>query len=134
MNISSRRSRELQELTTPHTIRPQTLSARQTLFARNGLVFGLFAAACLALAPQTASAQGRLDAQYEATLAGIPVGKGAWTIEIGDDTFSSQVSGGTSGLLKAFAGGSGTGASQGRVVAGTPVATGYSATTITAKK
>ena len=37
------------------------------------------------LAP--AAAQGRLEAQYEATLAGIPVGKGAWTIEIGDDSF-----------------------------------------------
>ena len=70
------------------------------------------------LAPQPASAQGRLDAQYEATLAGIPVGKGAWTIDIGDDQFSASASGGTSGLLKAFAGGSGTGASQGRVVNG----------------
>jgi hypothetical protein len=26
---------------------------------------------------------GRLDAHYEATLSGIPVGKGAWTIDIG---------------------------------------------------
>ena len=72
MNISSRRSRDLQDLTSPHAIRPQTL------FARNGLIFGLCTVACLALAPQ-ASAQGRLDAQYEATLAGIPVGKGSWT-------------------------------------------------------
>ncbi len=35
---------------------------------------------------QAATAQGRLEAQYEATLAGIPVGKGTWTIEIGDDS------------------------------------------------
>ena len=84
MNISSRRSRDLQELTTPYAIRPQTL------FAGNGLVFSLCATALLALAPQAASAQGRLDAQYEATLAGIPVGKGAWTIEIGDDAFAAM--------------------------------------------
>ena len=96
---------------------------------------GLCAGAVLLLAvPHQALAQGRLDARYEATLAGIPVGKGAWTIDIGDDQFSAAASGGTSGLLKAFAGGSGTGASQGRVVSGALVSTNYSATTTTSKK
>jgi Protein of unknown function (DUF3108) len=84
--------------------------------------------------PQSASAQGRLEAQYEATLSGIPVGKGAWTIDISDDSFSASAFGGTSGLLKAFASGSGTGAAQGRVVNGMPVATNYTATTTTSKK
>ena len=79
-------------------------------------------------------AQGKLEARYEATLAGIPVGKGAWTIDIADDQFSAAASGGTSGLLKAFAGGSGTGASQGRVVNGALVPTNYSATTTSSKK
>jgi hypothetical protein len=98
-------------------------------------VAGLSAVALLWLLPQHAAlAQGRLDARYEATLAGIPVGKGAWTIDIGDDTFSAAASGGTSGLLKAFAGGSGTGASQGRIVSGALVSTAYSATTTTSKK
>jgi hypothetical protein len=96
---------------------------------------GIFAGAGMLLAaPDGALAQGKLDARYEATLAGIPVGKGAWTIDIGDDQFAAAASGGTAGLLKAFAGGSGTGASQGRVVNGTPVASNYSATTITSKK
>jgi hypothetical protein len=99
-----------------------------------GLFFSLCAGASLLLAPQAGFAQGRLDAHYEATLAGIPVGKGAWTIEIGDDTFSASAQGGTSGLLKAFSGGSGSGASQGRVVNGALVATAYTATTMTAKK
>jgi hypothetical protein len=81
-----------------------------------------------------ASAQGKLDARYEATLSGIPVGTGAWTIDISDDQFSASASGGTAGLLKAFAGGSGTGAAQGRVVNGLPVATNYSASTTTSKK
>jgi hypothetical protein len=90
--------------------------------------------ALLSLSPQAASAQGRLDAQYEATLSGIPVGKGSWAIEIGDDAFSASAQGGTSGLLKAFSGGSGTGASQGRVVNGALLANAYVATTITSKK
>ena len=96
---------------------------------------GLCAGVLLLLVPQHgALAQGRLDARYEATLAGIPVGKGAWTIDISDDQFSAAASGGTAGLLKAFSGGSGTGASQGRVVNGALVATNYSATTTTSKK
>jgi hypothetical protein len=103
--------------------------------AAGGWCASLFALALLSLAvPQAASAQGRLEARYEATLAGIPVGKGAWTIEIADDQFSAAASGGTAGLLKAFSGGSGTSASQGRIVNGALVPTGYTATTVTAKK
>jgi hypothetical protein len=95
---------------------------------------GLCALAFAWLAPVPVAAQGRLEAQYEATLAGIPIGKGAWVIDIADDQFSASASGGTAGLLKAFTGGSGTGASQGRVVGGALVSTNYSATTTTAKK
>src|ERR1700694_3079713 len=99
------------------------------------VVGSVYALALMLLAlPHAAFAQGRLDAQYEATLAGIPVGRGVWTIDIADDQFSAAASGGTLGLLKAFASGSGTGAAQGRVVNGALVATNYTATTTTAKK
>src|SRR6202049_3474743 len=92
------------------------------------------AALILLAALPPAAAQGRLDAHYEASLSGIPVGRGAWTIDISDDQFSATATGGTAGLLKAFSGGSGTGAAQGRVVNGFPVATNYSASTTTSKK
>ena len=128
MDTSSRRSRDLQDLTSRHAPSPLTQSAKPAL------VLGLCAAAFIALAPQAAIAQGRLDAQYEATLAGIPVGKGAWAIEIGDDTFAASAQGGTAGLLKAFSGGTGSGASQGRVVNGALVPNAYTATTTTQKK
>lgn len=101
---------------------------------RLGLFFGLCAAVWLVAAPQAAFAQGRVDAHYEATLSGIAVGKGTWTIEIGDDVFSASAQGGSAGLLKAFSGGSGSGASQGRVVNGALVSTSYVATTTTSKK
>jgi Protein of unknown function (DUF3108) len=81
-----------------------------------------------------AAAQGKLDARYEVTLAGIPVGKGAWVIDIADDQYSAAASGGTTGLLKAFAGGSGTGAAQGRIVNGAFIPANYSATTTSSKK
>jgi hypothetical protein len=122
MTNHARRSRDLRFLTSHRTV---------SLASRLGL--GL-AAAFAVLAPQAAAAQGRLEAHYEATLAGIPVGKGAWTIEIGDDTFSAAAQGGTAGLLKAFSGGTGSGASQGRVINGALVANAYTATTTTQKK
>jgi hypothetical protein len=77
---------------------------------------------------EPASAQGKLDARYEVTLAGIPVGKGAWVVDIADDQYSASASGATAGLLKAFASGSGTGGSQGRVVNGALLPQAYSAT------
>jgi Protein of unknown function (DUF3108) len=88
----------------------------------------------LGLDASPAFAQGKLEAQYEATLAGIPVGRGAWNIDINEDQFSASAVGGTAGLLKAFASGSGAGASQGRVVNGALVSTNYSASTTTSKK
>jgi hypothetical protein len=87
-----------------------------------------------AVASGSAQAQGRLDARYEATLAGIEVGKGAWVIDIGEDQFSASASGGSAGLLKAFTAGQGTGASQGRIVNGQFVPASYVATISSDKK
>jgi len=113
--------------------------ARSWLRAPGGLCAAMFIAlvspgAAQAQIQAQIQGQARLDARYEATLAGIPAGAGTWTIEIADDTFSAAASGGTAGLLKAFAGGSGSSASQGRIVNGALVATGYAATTTTSKK
>jgi hypothetical protein len=77
---------------------------------------------------------GKLEAKYEASLAGIPVGKGVWSIDIADDQYTAAASGGTAGLLKAFAGGSGSGMATGRVVAGTLVPGNYTAVTTSSKK
>ena len=65
-----------------------------------------------------ASAQGRLDAKYEASLAGLPIGKGAWIVDISEDQYSAAVSGATTGLMKSIGGGNGTGTAQGRILAG----------------
>src|SRR6266851_3014958 len=108
------------------------LTTRATISLRMLAILGC--SVLMAAATGVASAQGRLDAQYEATLAGIPVGKGAWTIEIGDDQFQASAFGGTSGLMKTFSQGSGTGPSQGRVVNGALVASSYTASTTTSKK
>jgi hypothetical protein len=106
----------------------------KTLISRAALLpAGLLAIATL-LGVAPAAAQGKLEAKYEASLAGIPVGKGGWIIDVSDDSYTAAAQGGTSGLLKAFAGGSGTGASAGRMVAGTLVPSTYNATTTSSKK
>lgn len=72
-------------------------------------------------------AQGRLDARYTVTLAGIPIGKGAWVIDFADDHYTAAASGMTSGLLRVFASGQGSGASRGQVTNGTPIPAGFAA-------
>ena len=38
-------------------------------------------------------AQGKLDARYEVTLAGVPIGRGAWFIDISDTAVEKGVTG-----------------------------------------
>jgi hypothetical protein len=73
------------------------------------------AVATVCLLGSGAGAQGKLDARYVATLAGVPIGKGAWVIDIGDDQFTAAASGMTAGLLRVFATGQGNAASRGAV-------------------
>lgn len=80
-----------------------------------------------------AHAQGKLEAQYHATLAGLPIGKGTWVIDIGDAQYTAAASGMTTGLLKVFTGGRATGAAHGIMTGGQTVSSNY-ATTITTNK
>jgi hypothetical protein len=83
--------------------------------------------ALAALGPH-AQAQGKLEAHYTASLAGIPIGKGNWTIDIGEGHYTAAASGMTIGLIKVFTGGRGTGLAQGTLAGGRSVASNYSAT------
>jgi hypothetical protein len=81
-----------------------------------------------------AQAQGKLDARYTSTLAGVTIGKGAWVIDIGDDQYTAAISGQTTGLLRVFASGEGTAAARGSVVAGNLVPASYAANVTADKK
>src|SRR5262249_42844020 len=90
--------------------------------------------AALALsAPAAAHAQAKLDARYTAYLGGVTIGRGAWVIDFRDDQYTAAASGMATGLLKMFAGGTGTSASRGNVSNGQPISRAY-ASTITANK
>ena len=90
--------------------------------------------AIAATAADPALAQGRLDARYAVTLAGVPVGKGAWVIDIAENQFTAAASGATAGLLRVFASGQGSGASRGLIVSGNPVPASFAASITSDKK
>jgi hypothetical protein len=90
-----------------------------------GSAMGIAAVALLAATP--VQAQGRLDARYTVTLAGVPIGKGAWVVDIADDQFTAAASGTTAGLLRVLSSGQGSGASRGYIVGGNPVPASFAA-------
>lgn len=81
-----------------------------------------------------AQAQGRLDARYVVTLAGLQIGKGAWVIDIAEDQFTAAASGATTGILQVISTGTGSGASRGQIVAGRPVPATYASSVTSDKK
>lgn len=85
-------------------------------------------------APDMARAQAKLEAQYTATLAGLPIGSGSWVVEIGDTNYSAAATGTTSGLLRAFTGGQGTTAGRGTLNGGRAMSSIYAATISTRRK
>jgi hypothetical protein len=95
---------------------------------------GVAVSAIAAAAADPALAQGRLDARYAVTLAGMPVGKGAWVIDIAENQFTAAASGATAGLLRVFASGQGSGASRGFIVSGNPVPASFAASITSDKK
>jgi len=69
-----------------------------------------------------------LEAEYTATLAGLPIGRGTWAIEIAEDQYTAAASGATSGLLRIFTGARGAGASRGSFSGDQTISTSYVAT------
>ena len=92
-----------------------------------------FALSAVAM-PVPVLAQAKLEARYTAYLGGVTIGRGAWMIDFRDDQYTAAASGMATGLLKMFAGGTGTSASRGHVSNGQPVARAYAATISASKK
>jgi hypothetical protein len=73
-----------------------------------------------------AAAQERLEAEYIASVSGIPIGRGNWVIEIENDQYSAAASGTTTGIFRIFSGARGSSAARGVFSgAGQPVPSSY---------
>jgi hypothetical protein len=99
----------------------------------------LLGAAALAMAMADAQhgrahGQGKLDARYSVTLGGLPIGRGSWVIDIGDDHFSTAASGATAGVMRVFASGQGQSVARGTVSGGHLVPSSYASSISTDKK
>lgn len=97
--------------------------------------YALLAGGALAALTGVAVAQGKLEARYEVTLAGLQIGTGSWMVDIGDTHYLAAASGSTTGLMRVFTGGQGTSAARGTLNAsGAPLTSIYAATITTSSK
>jgi hypothetical protein len=95
-------------------------------------------AAALILAAAAASGgpahgQGRFEARYSVTIAGIPVGQGVWIADIAENQYTTAASGRITGLARVLTDGEGFGAARGRVHSGRLAPASY-ALTVTADR
>lgn len=72
-----------------------------------------------------ARADSRLEAHYKITLAGIVVGAGTWTLDVGEESYSGTASGKVAGILRLFASGEGSATARGQIAAGKVVPTNF---------
>jgi hypothetical protein len=72
-------------------------------------------------ATERAAAQSTLQAHYRATLAGLPIGSGAWTIDLADDHYTMAASGEASGLFRIMAKGDGSAVVRGAILSGSRI-------------
>ncbi len=88
----------------------------------------------LAVGASPAQTRGKLEAHYVASVAGFPIGKGSWVVDINDSHYSAAASGITIGLIRLFTGGEGTSAAHGTFNGGKLPSSIYAATIISRHK
>jgi Protein of unknown function (DUF3108) len=95
----------------------------------------LWVCGALAVAsPAPVWAQGKLEAHYRVTLAGVQIGKGTWAVEINDARYSAATTGVTTGLMHVLTHGEGNSAVHGTFKDGRPANAVYSSSITSRKK
>lgn len=94
---------------------------------QRAIVGAALAAAAAALSCGPARAQGKLEARYTVSIAGVPIGRGTWITDISDDQYATAATGRVTGILRAVTSGEGSGAARGLVNAGRLVPVSYAA-------
>lgn len=79
---------------------------------------------CVACA-STARAQGKFEAQYVVSLAGVTIGTGSWRAEIGEDTYTTEAKGRIAGILRVFGDAEGSAGARGIIKDGRLVPSSY---------
>jgi hypothetical protein len=103
------------------------------LAAGRAILGAALTVAAAALSGGPGHAQGKLEARYSVTIAGIPVGQGVWIADITGDQYTTAASGRVTGIARVLTDGEGYGAARGHVNSGRLVPTSY-AVTVTADR
>jgi hypothetical protein len=98
--------------------------------AVRAILGAILAVAAAALSGGPAHAQGKLEARYSVTVAGIPVGQGVWIADIAGNEYTTAASGRVTGIARVVTDGEGYGAARGRVNSGRLVPTSYAVTVV----
>jgi hypothetical protein len=77
---------------------------------------------------------GKLQARYTGSLAGIPLGRGTWTVDLAGGQYTASAAGKTTGILQVFAGGHGAVEAKGTVTGGKPVTSTFASNVVSDKK
>ena len=72
-----------------------------------------------------ARAQGKFQARYVVSLAGVTIGTGSWMAEIGEETYTTEATGRIAGILRVFGDAKGSAAARGIIRDGRLVPTSY---------
>jgi hypothetical protein len=70
---------------------------------------------------ESANAQGKLDADYRATLLSLPIGHISWAVDLKENRFSSVATGSIAGFLRLFLDAQGSVLAEGRLSGGKPI-------------
>jgi Protein of unknown function (DUF3108) len=97
---------------------PLAVSGARRGAAMRGARFGALVVVLLGGLSGPTGAQGKLEARYTASVAGIVVGRGTWVIDIGTNQYTAAASGRVVGLLKILANAEGTVAAHGTIEGG----------------
>src|SRR6267143_6845183 len=81
------------------------------------------------VADQTARADGRLDARYKLSVAGIAIGKSEINIAIGTADYTASANGRASGVLRILVSGEGSLATRGTIADGRLLPTSFTSST-----
>ena len=117
--------------------KPPKLPVRPLGAAAAAAAFLVFVLAFVLALPVVATAgdsghpagnQARLEAEYIVSIAGVPIGRGNWIIDISDDAYSAAASGTTTGIVRFFTAGRGASAARGTFSGSQPVPANYGAT------
>jgi len=94
----------------------------------------IFAVASLLVCEPTsrpAFAQGKLEAHYSASIAGLPIGQGTWLLDIGETQYTATASGKVSGIMRLIGNGEGSTTGQGTLHQGHCIASRFTAHVVT---